>query len=57
MRLGENWKLILDATIFSESEKTLPNFNSILEPLSRLDEEIGLFQDEDFVRIELTRYF
>ena len=61
MRLGENWKLILDATIFSgsfsETEKTLPNLNSILQTLNNPDEEIGLFQDEDFVRIELTRYF
>jgi len=57
-RIGSNWRLILDATIFSGSTEIQQGFSGILSSLgNNNNEEFGLFQDEDFVRIELTRYF
>ncbi|MBT4161209.1 MAG: hypothetical protein HOC70_07445 [Gammaproteobacteria bacterium] len=56
-RIGAYWKLILEASIFSNGDATMDDLPSVLSAFADPESELGLFQDEDFVKLELTRYF
>jgi len=55
-RLGANWKIIVEASIFSNGRKRSDGFPGFLEALSDPETELDFFQDEDFLKIELIRY-
>ena len=56
-RIGENWKLVLEASVFSNADAPGNDIQSILRAFSSPDSELSLFQDEDFFKLELIRYF
>jgi len=56
-RIGSHWKLVVEATIFSHGDRPVPSAPGYLFVLMDPSNELGLFQDEDFLKIELTRYF
>ena len=56
-RLGENWKMILEASMFNGGDETNNDFVSILNAFNDPESELGLFQDEDFLKLEFVRYF
>ena len=56
-RIGGNWKLVLEASVFSNADAPGNDLQSILRAFSSLDSELNLFQDEDFFKLELIRYF
>ena len=56
-RLGENWKMILEASVFNGGDETNNDFVSILNAFNDPESELGLFQDEDFLKLEFVRYF
>ena len=56
-RLGSHWKLVLEATIFSHGDRPVRSAPGFLYVLSDPTSELGFFQDEDFLKLELTRYF
>ena len=55
-RLGANWKIVLEASIFSNSKKREDGLAGLLEIFADPDTELGFLQDEDFLKIELIRY-
>lgn len=56
-RIGSHWKVNLEASLFSNGETTEPDLPSVLRSFSDPESELRLFQDEDFIKLELTRYF
>ena len=56
-RIGANWKVVLEASAFSNGLSTAPTLPAMLQAFSNPESELGLFQDEDFIKLELTRYF
>ena len=56
-RVGSKWKVVLEASIFHSDEEISNNFSAILNAFGNPDSELGLFQDEDFLKLELIRYF
>ncbi len=56
-RIGTRWKLVLEASIFSHGDRPVPSAPGFLFVLTDPKSELGFFQDEDFLKLELTRYF
>ena len=56
-RIGSHWKLVLEATIFSHGDRPADSAPGYLFVLMDPKSELGFFQDEDFLKLELTRYF
>jgi len=56
-RIGANWKLILEASAFSNGLSTARTLPAMLRAFADPESELGLLQDEDFIKLELTRYF
>ncbi len=56
-RLAANWKIVVEASIFGNSPRVSRNLAGYLQTLADPDTELAFFQDEDFLKIELTRYF
>ncbi len=56
-RLGANWKIIVEASIFSNGKTMQENFRGFLAVLANPETGLDFFQDEDFLKIELIRYF
>ena len=56
-RLGANWKIIVEASIFGNSKDVRKDFPGFLETLADPETELAFFRDEDFLKIELIRYF
>ena len=56
-RIGSHWKLVLEATIFSHGDRPADSAPGYLFVLMDSKSELGFFQDEDFLKLELTRYF
>ena len=58
-RLGEYWKLVLESQIFMGGDPLPQDLPSVLAQLGSLDPDnkLGYLQNEDFVKIEVIRYF
>lgn len=56
-RIGANWKIIVEASVFSNGSSVSDGILSVLDALNDTESELGLFQDEDFLKLELVRYF
>ncbi|MDP7146879.1 MAG: hypothetical protein QGH75_16315, partial [Pseudomonadales bacterium] len=56
-RLGENWKLIAEATVFGNGTRLTDDLNSRLRQLTDPTNKLGYLQEEDFLKLELVRYF
>ncbi len=56
-RLGAKWKMILEASVFNGGESPANNLPSLLDAFGDAESELGLFQDEDFIKLEFIRYF
>ncbi len=56
-RLGANWKIIVEASIFSNGRALEENLPGFLAVLANPETRLAFFQDEDFLKIELIRYF
>ncbi|MFT6434951.1 MAG: hypothetical protein ACJAVI_003002 [Candidatus Azotimanducaceae bacterium] len=56
-QIGSHWKLVVEASIFSHGERPPQSAPGFLYVLMDPASELGFFQDEDFVKLELTRSF
>jgi hypothetical protein len=56
-RIGRHWKLVVEASIFSHGERPFQSAPGFLYVLRDPSSELGFFQDEDFLKLELTRSF
>jgi hypothetical protein len=56
-RLGSNWKIIVEASVFGNGKTVQQDFSGFLQALLDPESELAFFQGEDFVKIELIRYF
>jgi hypothetical protein len=56
-RIGSKWKMVLEASVFNNGAVTNSDLQSILQTFADPESELGLFQDEDFLKLELIRYF
>jgi hypothetical protein len=56
-RLGSNWKIIVEASVFSNGKTVQQDFSGFLQTLFDPESELAFFQGEDFFKIELIRYF
>ena len=56
-RLGANWKLIAEGTVYSHGSSPSGNPGSLLAQFNAPENKLGFLQDEDFLKIELVRYF
>ncbi|MBO6557059.1 MAG: SPOR domain-containing protein [Pseudomonadales bacterium] len=56
-RLGEKWKMILEASFFNGGDTPTGDFSSVLNAFADPESELGLFQEEDFIKLEFIRYF
>lgn len=58
-RLGEYWKLIVESRIFVGGDPLPHDLPSVLAQLSNADSDnkLGYLQEEDFLKVELVRYF
>jgi hypothetical protein len=56
-RLGSNWKIIVEASVFSNGKTVQQDFGGFLQALFDPESELAFFQGEDFLKIELIRYF
>ncbi len=56
-RLGAQWKIIVEASIFSNGKNVQQDFHGFLQTLLDSETELAFFQGEDFLKIELIRYF
>lgn len=55
--IGSHWKLVVEATIISHGERPVQSAPGFLFVLMDPSNELGFFQDEDFLKLELTREF
>jgi len=55
-RIGANWKMILEASMFNGGKSLTADFPSVLNAFADPESELGLFQDEDFIKLEFIRY-
>jgi len=56
-RIGSHWKLLVEATLFSHGERPVPTAPGFLYVLLDPTSDLGFYQDEDFIKLELTRFF
>ena len=56
-RFGSNWKVTVEASVFSNGKTVQEDFGGFLQTLSDSESELAFFQGEDFLKIELIRYF
>lgn len=56
-RLGANWKIVVEISVFSNETDITRDLNGFLQTLTDPEYELAFFQDEDFLKIELIRYF
>ena len=56
-RIGARWKLVVEASVFSHGRHYGTGLPAVLASLGDRESELGLLQDEDFVKMELIRYF
>lgn len=56
-RIGTSWKMILEASMFNGGESPAADCPSVLNAFGDPESELGLFQDEDFIKLEFIRYF
>ena len=54
-RLGDTWTLLLEGRIFGGAAR--PDPNALLESLFDADNKSASLQRDDFIQLELTRYF
>ena len=54
-RLGETWTLLLEGRIFGGADE--PDSNALLQSLFDADNKTASLQRDDFIQLELTRYF
>lgn len=56
-RLGANWKLNAEVTVFSNGRGLDGDLNSLLRQFNDPKNKLGFLQEEDFLKLELVRYF
>ena len=57
-RIGQNWRVVVEGAAFGGAE--VPRTDSVADLLGAMRDPLnktGILQDEDFLRIEVTRYF
>ncbi len=56
-RLGADWKVIAEATVFRNGTRFGNDLGSLLGQLADPANKLGFLQEEDFLKLELVRYF
>lgn len=56
-RVGANWKLVLEGSLFSGGVAPPADVAGMLVALADNKNKLGFLQDEDFLKLELVRYF
>lgn len=54
-RLGETWTLLLEGRVFGGADE--PDSNALLQSLFDADNKTASLQRDDFIQLELTKYF
>ncbi|MCB1646851.1 MAG: SPOR domain-containing protein [Pseudomonadales bacterium] len=57
MTLGDAWKLAIESAIFSQGTRPVTSLPGYIYTLQNPDDELGFYQDEDYIRVEVIRYF
>ncbi|MCZ6852909.1 MAG: hypothetical protein O7G86_03220, partial [Gammaproteobacteria bacterium] len=54
-RLGETWTLLFEGRVFAGADE--PDSNQLMQSLLDVDNKTASLQRDDFIQLELTRYF
>ena len=54
-RLGETWTLLVEGRVFGGADE--PDADALLQSLFDVDNKTASLQRDDFIQLELTRYF